>query len=51
MSNDNYTNLICSRQKLIKGDMEDLPNLKKAAKNSFTEKKIDVELMCSNEDR
>jgi hypothetical protein len=27
MSNDSYTNLICSRQKLIKGDMEDSPNL------------------------
>jgi hypothetical protein len=35
---------------LIKGYMEDLPKLKKAAKILSQKKKIDVELMCSNED-
>jgi hypothetical protein len=50
MSNDNYTNLICSRQKLIKEIWKIYQILKNQQKILSQKKKIDVELMCSNED-
>jgi hypothetical protein len=46
MSNDNYMQLA----EINKRRYADSPNLKTTAKRSFHRKKIEVELMCNNEE-